>query len=353
MPSRPTRTRASWPAALTGLLLLSAAACSPGSDPQNPTVATSGPSLAPSVSTPAPSVATSGATAPSPSGPAYSTGTLSGPVLAVKIDNTSGARPRVGLTAADVVYVELVEGGLTRLLAIYASQLPAHVGPVRSARETDAVLLANYGPVAFGYSGASAYTLGIIRQGTARHVSYDLSGAGYQRVAGRSAPYNLLASPSALLARAGGSTYAGDVGFRFGPAPVGGAPAAGVRTAYPAARIELRWDATARRYLVSTDGRPEVSDGVQVGAASVVVQTVRSTPSNNVDVNGQPTPVLQVVGSGPVRVLRDGLVFSGTWTRPSPTAPTAFVDGSGAALPLPQGPVWVLLVPSGQEVSVG
>lgn len=137
MPSRPTRTRASWPAALTGLLLLSAAACSPGSDPQNPTVATSGPSLAPSVSTSGTlgrDVGRDGAVAVRP-GILNRRARSSGPVLAVKIDNTSGARPRVGLTAADVVYVELVEGGLTRLLAIYASQLPAHVGPVRSARK--------------------------------------------------------------------------------------------------------------------------------------------------------------------------------------------------------------------------
>ena len=59
-----------------------------------------------------------------------------GPVLAVKIDNTSPARPRIGVDAADIVYVEPVEAGLTRLLAIYASTLPPEVGPVRSARES-------------------------------------------------------------------------------------------------------------------------------------------------------------------------------------------------------------------------
>ena len=130
-------------------------------------------------------------------------------------------------------------------------------------------------------------------------------------------------------------------------------PAGGVRTAYPAARIELRWDATVQRYLVWTDGRPELSDGAQVGAASVVVQTVRSTPSANRDVNGQPTPVAEVVGSGPVRVLRDGKAFSGTWSRSTATSPTVFADAAGARLTFSAGPVWVLLVPSGQDVSIG
>src|SRR4051812_20850331 len=49
-------------------------------------------------------------------------------VVAVKIDDTAGARPQVGLDRADVVYVEQVEGGLTRLVAIFNSHLPLRVG---------------------------------------------------------------------------------------------------------------------------------------------------------------------------------------------------------------------------------
>jgi hypothetical protein len=70
------------------------------------------------------------------------------PVLAVKIDNTRRAHPQAGLTAADVVYVEQVEGGLTRLLAVFSSRLPRILGPVRSARVSDPELLRPYGPVA-------------------------------------------------------------------------------------------------------------------------------------------------------------------------------------------------------------
>ncbi|MGH8573186.1 MAG: DUF3048 domain-containing protein, partial [Gammaproteobacteria bacterium] len=62
---------------------------------------------------------------------------LSAPVLTVKIDNARPARPQTGLTLADVVYVEPVEGGISRLLAVYQSQYPPLVGPVRSTRLTD------------------------------------------------------------------------------------------------------------------------------------------------------------------------------------------------------------------------
>ena len=272
-------------------------------------------------------------------------------MLAVKIDNTSGARPRIGLSAATVVYVEPVEGGLTRLLAVFARTQPPTVGPVRSARESDGVILANYGKVAFAYSGGSAYTLSALRGGSQIDVSYDASAQGYRRDSSRPAPYNVIGSPAGLLARAGGSAPAGNVGLLVGPTPAGGAAAAGVRTAYPSARIEARWDPARGQYLMTTDGRPEISDGHHIGAATVIVQTVATRLSGNRDVNGQPTPIVEVVGSGTVEIHRDGKRFTGTWNRPSPTAPTVFRATDGTALTVADGPVWVLLVPKAQSVS--
>ena len=74
-------------------------------------------------------------------------GKPNGPVYAVKIDNTGKAHPQAGLSKADVVYVEQVEGGVTRLAAIYSSAYPKYVGPVRSGRITDIELLKQYGTV--------------------------------------------------------------------------------------------------------------------------------------------------------------------------------------------------------------
>ena len=64
-----------------------------------------------------------------------------GPVLAVKIDDTSYAHPQVGLRSADVIYIEQVEGGLTRLAALFSSNIPEKIGPIRSARISDLELL--------------------------------------------------------------------------------------------------------------------------------------------------------------------------------------------------------------------
>lgn len=77
------------------------------------------------------------------------------PVLVAKIDNSPQARPPVGLGAADVVYVEPVEGGLSRLAAVFSTDKPPVIGPVRSVRETDLTLLDQFGNPTLASSGAA------------------------------------------------------------------------------------------------------------------------------------------------------------------------------------------------------
>src|SRR5215470_16141209 len=75
-------------------------------------------------------------------------------VLAVKIGNTYPERPATGLSKADIVYMIPVEGGLSRIMAIFSSHYPRAVGPVRSARQDDIKLLRQFGRPAFAWSGA-------------------------------------------------------------------------------------------------------------------------------------------------------------------------------------------------------
>ncbi|MEN3356517.1 MAG: hypothetical protein V7637_499, partial [Mycobacteriales bacterium] len=115
-------------------------ACSHASPPAAP-AAPATTTLAIPTTTPAPK--------PAPKPPATNPltgrpGVPRGPVLAVKIDNTSAGRPQLGLDSADVVYVEQVEGGATRLVAVFASRYPGQVGPVRSVRNGDPELLSAY-----------------------------------------------------------------------------------------------------------------------------------------------------------------------------------------------------------------
>ena len=332
---------------------LALAACSSPAPEPGPTTAAAAPApTSTSTST------TTTAPPPSPTTPALP-GLPGGTVLAVKIDNTAGARPRLGIERAEVVYVEPVEGGLTRLMAVFstgAGDLPPEVGPIRSARETDVALLANWGRVALAYSGGSAFTRSVVDQANLASIPYDAGTQGYRRAGDRRAPYNVIGNTQVLLARAGTGATNGDPGFRFGPAGPGGSPAASVSTAWPASKVTFTWDAGTGRYLLTTDGRPDVAvGGARVAAATVVVQEVPAHLSENRDVNGAQTPVVDLVGSGPATVLRDGQVWRGQWARPDLGSPTSYTAGgqNGRPIPMASGPVWVLLVPAGQAVTVG
>jgi hypothetical protein len=76
------------------------------------------------------------------------------PLLLVKVDNGPTARPQAGLEVADIVFEELVEGGVTRFVAAFHSELPERVGPVRSARFVDVDLGSGFGRPVFANSGA-------------------------------------------------------------------------------------------------------------------------------------------------------------------------------------------------------
>lgn len=54
--------------------------------------------------------------------------------ISVMMNNHPAARPQSGLTKADIVYEALAEGGVTRFLAVFQSEYPDIVGPIRSAR---------------------------------------------------------------------------------------------------------------------------------------------------------------------------------------------------------------------------
>ncbi|HWH29485.1 MAG TPA: DUF3048 domain-containing protein [Mycobacteriales bacterium] len=99
-------------------------------------------------------------------------------VVAVKVDNAPLARPFYkGLEGAAVLYLELVEGGATRFLAVYSQPYGGQVGPIRSLRESDIELLAQYGRPSVGFSGANEGVLAAFRaavqRGVLANASYD------------------------------------------------------------------------------------------------------------------------------------------------------------------------------------
>ena len=288
---------------------------------------------------------------PSPSSPPQLRSPFTGepvssltPVLAVKIDNSALARPQTGLTDADIVYVLPVEGGLSRLMAIFSSHYPTVAGPVRSARQDDLTLLRQFGTPGFAYSGATPRLLRYIRR-TARIVNlYAGTTAGYYRNWNRAEPYNLYAYPRDLLATAASASPAHDIGFRFGPPPPGGKPIRSESASYPAASFTFTWSAAKQRWLVSIDGaRAVTTDGGRLSPATVVVQHTTVRTSRFLEY-GKPPPYAESVGSGTAVVLRDGKAWTTHWSRPSANGGTTFTTASGQRMTFATGQVWILLV---------
>lgn len=267
------------------------------------------------------------------------------PYLAIKIDNVAAARPQTGLGSADIVYVEPVEGGLTRLVALYADEVPGTVGPVRSARGTDIELLAQYGTPVLAYSGAAPELLPALRAARVINASPAQAAAAFFRSGGRPAPHNLFVRTAALP---GGAKAPTRVPLLTGSAPPGGTPATHGSVGYPAARYNVDWSTSLHRWVITMDGTPVVSTECgRLTAATVVVQTVRITARDGVTgARGNPSPVARTVGTGKATVYRDGKRYAATWSRPTALSPTRFHTAGGAALPLGTGPVWVFLTRS-------
>ncbi|MET7361745.1 DUF3048 domain-containing protein [Streptomyces sp. NPDC005562] len=266
-----------------------------------------------------------------------------GGVLAVKIDNVGPARPQTGLDAADVVYAEQVEAGLSRLMAVYASRLPSAVGPVRSARETDLELLRQFDRPVLAFSGAQSKLLPLIAGAPVRALPPGKApGNAYYRGADRPAPHNLFVRPRALKAHPQPGALAA-TGFRFGPRPRGGTPQAHRTVRFPAASFTFDWVEYEGRWRVTMDGRrAHTSAGKELAPTTVVVQYVKVRPSRFHDRAGSVSPFTETVGQGSATVLRDGRAYRAHWNRPAARSGTDFTTPDGTPLPFAKGQVWVV-----------
>ena len=334
-------------ALLTGLLAasLTLAACSGDAEPK---ATKEKPSPSPSAS--------ESSTPPPPPEPSLLSGRMgvpNGPVYAVKIDNTAKAFPQAGLSKADVVYVEQVEGGVTRLAAIYSSRYPKYVGPVRSARITDVDLFRQYGTVGLFYSGSQTRLADNLQAADLKLVSFDQDHTGYTRASGRPAVYDVIGTFDRLRDRAGKVDRPKAPGYSFGDPPAGGKKAKAFTVNYPMARVSGTWAPKKKAYQLSMDGLPAMAaEGGRLTTSTFVVQYVTVRPSVYHDVNGANTPLTETVGRGKALFFRDGQVFEGGWERDKSWQPTTWTIAGQEAVLAP-GELWVALLGKDRRVDIG
>jgi len=277
----------------------------------------------------------------------------SGPVLAVKIDDTANGRPSRGLDQADIVYIEQAEGGLTRLVAVFGTHKPV-AEPVRSVRASDPELLGQYGSIALVASGGGGDSLLTLDRSPVRGVINDRGGPGFSRDANRLAPYNLQSDLAQVAAavHTGGSR---SVGFNWAATDprVKGSPATnGVRTVVGSTPVTFDWEPTIGKYARTIGGvHLHGTGGVLMATPNVLVQFCDVTVNTaDIDVAGNPSQYTHTVGSGRVVLFRNGHRIEGKWSRKASGAPTTFTDLKGKPLLLAPGGAYVVLAAKGAPV---
>lgn len=287
---------------------------------------------------------------------------LERPLLIVKIDNSPSARPQSGMDVADIVIEELVEGGVTRFMALFHSDLPAAIGPVRSARPVDIDLLSGLGASGFAYSGARAEVEGLLASAPSVRVTEGAD--GFFRDDVRRAPHNLYLEPEAVLgvvARRGARPLL-DIGWVFDDVAPDGAltcPPSATGCADPGASVVIEmsrayrtgwtYDATAGVYRREQNGRPFLATGPgEIGAANVVVLATR----HFVGASGYDETDATTTGA-PAIVLRDGRRYAATWVKPTQSDLLRILTPAGEPFPLKPGATWVHLPARDRMPEVG
>ena len=271
-------------------------------------------------------------------------------ILVVKIDDTNAAHPQIGVESADVVYVEQVEGGLTRLAAIYTSKLPPLIGPIRSARISDIELLAQFGRVGFAYSGAQSKMRPVIAAANLENLSAERNPPSiYGKDPDRPGPVDMILNPDLLLERANANpkirieTATASV-FPFGDAPKGETNTAVAKVKWPSAKYELRWDSTNEKWLIYFNEKPNMAaNGEHLYADTAIIQIVSITPSIYGDKFGEITPFSKTIGSGKAVMLRDGFSYQIRWQRNLESDVTTWMSEDGGVANFKPGRTWIFL----------
>ena len=240
-------------------------------------------------------------------------------------------RPQSGLNQADIVWEYEVEGGVTRFAAIFRSQSPDHVGPVRSGRLMALELVPMYQAL-FLYSGASEpvqmmfmrapWGLQIISPS----IGDNCEEAGFCRFPreGLAFEHTLYVDLNVAWDRAtrrGVNTGYRARGFAFGDNPdPGGTPAVDISIDWYG-RIAARWqyDPTSERYLRFTDGVPHIDalDDTQLWADNIIVLEVvhEERPDLFEPESRSASQQINLWDQGRAYLFRDGIYHQGFWRR--------------------------------------
>ncbi len=273
------------------------------------------------------------------------------PAVAVKVENNPVAWPLSGLEDAEVVYEELVEGGITRFMAIYHCTDASKVGPIRSAREVDPAIMSPITKILAG-AGANAIVQKALDEAEIVVVNEESAGSAMERVErpGITSEHTLYGDTAALrkIGAKKFDTPPPQGLFEFGDLQDGATKASHLEIDFSGSTtVEYNWN--DGKWARSEDQVIfEAETGDQIRVDNILIEEHKVNESDKiVDIAGNPSiEIADVTGSGRAVLFRDGQALKGRWERKEVADPVRFLTPEGDAMVLKEGTTWIELVPS-------
>ncbi|MUK88434.1 DUF3048 domain-containing protein [Ornithinibacillus sp. L9] len=281
-------------------------------------------------------------------------------IVGVMVNNHTKARPQSGLSQADIVFEILAEGKITRLLALFHSEQPKIVGPVRSAREYYFDLANRYGAIYVYHGAADFIDEMIVNRGInfLNGSTYDNDGHLFKREDFRVAPHNSYLLFDSVYEVAEGKGY--DITGNYDPLPfydedelteISGDEANHVEITYstnPMNIVEYEYDETTEKYTRYNDREKtielETEEPIQLDNVFIV-----ETPHQVIDDAGRRE--IDFYSGGNAYLLQKGTLQKVEWeNRDGRIVPIK----DGEPVDYVPGKTWINVVPTnpGMEQSV-
>ncbi|MBI2415281.1 MAG: DUF3048 domain-containing protein [Candidatus Kerfeldbacteria bacterium] len=267
----------------------------------------------------------------------------------VMIENAAfgGVRPQSGLGAASLVYEIIVEGGITRLMAVYAGEQTATIGPVRSARDTY-IEFASELQCAYAHAGGSYTALLALQNFQMRDLDGLREPTWFWRDPGKFAPHNLFTSSEKLYqAIIEGHSWTEPPTYdswKFVEAVTASTTATEVNVYFGGA-YDVRYTYQAdKKYYERYNGGELQHDATTSEILSTRNIVIQQVPAGWY-VEGKGRINFSVTGEGKAYVFREGTLTEGIWRKPDRLARTTFYNSAGNAIEFVRGNTWVEIVP--------
>jgi hypothetical protein len=279
--------------------------------------------------------------------------------VAVMFDNSPDAWPQYGLNSAQIVYSTLVEGGATRIMAIFSSTDEIEkIGPVRSARPYFLTWAKEYDAV-YMHVGGSPEALQKIKDWKILDCN-EMTSYGpeyFWRAWAKPAPHNVYTSNENIFnVRKDWSVVSSTPEFKDWKFTdeifLAGEEVNNISIKYSDIYpydIKYEYSTTTQEYLRWQNKKPQMDalDNSQIAVKNLILQHV---PQQKVlDSIGRLE--IDTIGSGSAEYFIAGKKHVGTWEKPDLNSRTMFYDSNGNEMQFLPGKIWIEVIPGEKEVT--